>query len=142
VVALKSLPDTKAAKDRWAKRIWKQIQSLGEAAQPEPEARKPEVAPAKAKAAGKPKAGAQAAKGAPAKGKSSKKATPAKSAPKGKKAAKESTPAQEPKAARIGSKSEEVIALLKRKGGATLAEMARDRGGGVNSAAEEDGAQL
>ena len=35
VVALKSLPDTKAAKDRWAKRIWQRIQTLGEAAQPE-----------------------------------------------------------------------------------------------------------
>ena len=50
VVALKSLPDTKAAKDRWAKRIWARIQDLGEAAQPETEATQPETAPAKPKA--------------------------------------------------------------------------------------------
>jgi hypothetical protein len=37
--------------------------------------------------------------------------------------AKKSKPAKEPKAARTGSKSEEVIALLKRKGGATMAEI-------------------
>jgi hypothetical protein len=82
--------------------------------------------PAKAKAAGKPKAGAQSAKGSPAKGKSSTKAAPAKAAPKGKKAAKaaeaqKAKESAEPKTARAGSKSEEVIAMLKRKGGATLA---------------------
>src|ERR1035438_10049039 len=52
-----------------------------------------------------------------------KKATPAKKAAKAKKVAKKSKPAKEPKAARTGSKSEEVIALLKRKGGATMAEI-------------------
>jgi len=128
VVGLKSLPDTKAAKDRWAKRIWKQIQGLGGAAQPAPEPEKPAAAPAKPKAAGKAKAGTQAAKGSPAKGKASKKATPAKAGPKGKKGAKardaqKATEPGEPKTARAGSKSEEVIAMLKRKGGATMAEI-------------------
>jgi len=123
VVALKSLPDTKAAKDRWAKRIWARIQDLGEAAQPEPEATKSETAPAKPKAGKKATGRAQPAKGAPAKAKTGKKATPAKKAPKAKKAAKESKPAKEAKAARTGTKSEEVIALLKRKGGATMAEI-------------------
>ena len=123
VVALKSLPDTKAAKDRWAKRIWQRIQTLGEAAQPEPAV--------KPKAAQKAKGGKQAAKGAPVKGKPSKKTPAAKTAPKGKKAAKEpaarvarkSKESGESKAARTGSKSAEVIAMLKRKGGATLAEI-------------------
>jgi hypothetical protein len=129
VVALKSLPDTKAAKDRWAKRIWKQIQSLADAAQPQPEPAKPAAA-AKAKGAGKAKGGAKSAKNEPAKGKAGKKATPAKNAPKAKKAAKEPAKAAgkakesgESKGARTGSKSEEVIAMLKRKGGATLAEI-------------------
>src|ERR1035438_89995 len=48
VVALKSLPDTKAAKDRWAKRIWVRLQDLGDTPKPEPA--KPEVPPAKPKA--------------------------------------------------------------------------------------------
>jgi hypothetical protein len=66
VVALKNLPDRKAAKDLWAKRIWTRIQGMGDDVQPEPEAAKPEAAPAKPKAARKPKAGAQSAKAAPA----------------------------------------------------------------------------
>ena len=64
-----------------ASRIWKQIQSLGETAQPETE-------PTKPKANKKTKGRAQSAEGVPAKGKAGKKATPAKAAPKGKKAAK------------------------------------------------------
>ena len=59
-----------------ASRIWKQIQSLGEAAQPETEATQPETAPAKPKAGKKAKGRAQSAKGAPAKGKASKTASP------------------------------------------------------------------
>jgi len=119
VVALKSLPDTKAAKDTWAKRIWKRIQGLGEATQPEPETPKPATAPAKPKGGKKATGRAQAAKGAPAKGKASKKATPAKSAPKGKKAAK----AQEAAGPREGSKTAQVIALLQRAKGATISEI-------------------
>ena len=113
VVALKSLPDTQAAQDRWAKRIWARIQGLGES-----EAAKPEPA-AKPKAAHKAKAGAQSAKGAPAKGKASKKASPTNAAPKGKKAAK----APEAAGPREGSKTAQVIALLQRAKGATISEI-------------------
>jgi len=126
---LNSLPGEKPAKKlkdpkTAISRIWARIQGLGDVAQPEPKA----AAPEKPKAATKAKAGARSAKGAPAKGKTTKKATPAKSAPKGKTAAnaKEAQKAKEsgePKTARAGSKSEEVIAMLKRKGGATLAEI-------------------
>jgi hypothetical protein len=119
VVALKSLPDTKAAKNRWAKRIWARIQGLGEAAT---------EAAAKPKAGKKATGSAKSAKGAPAKGKATKRTTPANATPKGKKAAKakdaqKAKESGEPKTARAGSKSEEVIAMLKRKGGATLAEI-------------------
>ena len=123
VVGLKSLPDTKAAKDRWAKRIWKQIQGLGEAAQPEPEAAKP-AAPAKPKAGKKAKGGTQSAKAAPTKGKPTKKATPAKKAPKAKTGeAKKAAKAKEG-GPREGSKMAQVIAMLQRKNGATLDDLA------------------
>ena len=79
----------------------------------------PQPEPAKPKAERKAKGGAQAAKGAPAKGKATKKATPAKNAPKGKKAAK----AQETTGPREGSKTAQVVAMLQRKNGATLAEI-------------------
>ena len=102
-----------------ASRVWKRIQSLGEDAQPEPEAEKPGAAPAKPKAAKKAKGGAQAAKGAPAKGKATKKATPAKNAPKARKPAK----AREAGTPREGSKMAQVIALMQRKGGVTISEV-------------------
>jgi hypothetical protein len=98
-----------------ASRIWKQIQSLGDAA-------KPDTAPAKPKGDKKAKGRAQSAQGAPAKGKASKKATPAKKAPKAKTAAKEAS------APRTGSKTELVIGLLKRKNGATLTEIMQRAG--------------
>ena len=94
-----------------ASRIWERIQSLAVAAKPESE-------PAKPKDERKAKGGAQVAKGALAKAKASKKATAAKKAPKGKKAAK----AQET-APREGSKTAQVVAMLQRKNGATLAEI-------------------
>jgi hypothetical protein len=62
---------------------------------------------------------AQAAKGAPAKGKATKRSTGAKKAPKAKKAAK----AEESVAPREGSKTAQVVAMLQRKGGATLPEI-------------------
>jgi Protein of unknown function (DUF3489) len=96
-----------------ASRIWKQIQSLGEAAQPEAEPTKPK---AKKNAKGR----TQSAKGTPTKGKTTKKATAAKSAPKAKKAAK----AKESGAPREGSKMAQAVALLSRKNGATLNELA------------------
>jgi hypothetical protein len=95
-----------------ASRIWGRIQGLGEAA-------KPEAEPAKPKAERKPKGGAQAAKGAPAKAKATKKTTAAKNAPKAKKGAK----VRESAGPREGSKTAQVVAMLQRKNGATLAEI-------------------
>jgi len=97
-----------------ASRIWGRIQGLGEAA-------KPEAAPAKPKASKKAKGGAQAAKGAPAKGKATK---TTKNAPKAKKAAK----AKESAGPREGSKKAQVVAMLQRKNGATLAEIMKTMG--------------
>jgi hypothetical protein len=68
-----------------------------------------------------PKGGAQGTKGAPGKGKSGKKTTPAKKSPKGAKAAKPAKP--EAGAAREGSKTAQVVAMLKRKNGAALSEI-------------------
>jgi hypothetical protein len=119
VVALKGLPDTKAAKDRWAKRIWNQIQSLGEAAQPVAEAETPAAPAAKPKGRKKADGGAKSAKGTPVKGKATKKATAAKKAPTGKKTAK----AGDAAGAREGSKTAQVIALLQRAKGATISEI-------------------
>jgi len=109
VAPVKNFKSAQAA----ASRIWKQIQSLGEAAQPEAE-------PTKPKPGKKAKAGARAAKGAPTKGKTTKKATPAKNAPKAKKTAK----AKEATGPREGSKMAQAVALLQRKNGATLNELA------------------
>jgi hypothetical protein len=119
VKPVKALKDPKTA----ASKIWERVEKLGQMIAPEPVAAKPEATPVKAKAAGKAKAGAQSAKGAPATAKPGKKTTTAKAATKGKKAAKQSKAAEAPKAARTGSKSEEVIAMLKRKNGATMAEI-------------------
>ena len=74
------------------------------------------------KAPTKAKAAKQARRVAPAKGKSGKKATPAKKpakAPKPKKTAK----AKESAGPREGSKTAQVVAMLQRKNGATLAEI-------------------
>ena len=132
VAPVKGFRSAKAA----AGRIWERIQGLGE--------------PQKPRAERKAKGGAQGAKGAPAKAKSTKKTTPAKSAPKAKKAAKsapakgkatkKATPAKKapksPKAAktpesvgpREGSKTAQVVAMLQRKNGATLAEIMEKMG--------------
>ena len=113
-----SLPGVKPVKGfktakAGASKIWESIQGLGKAAEPAPE-------PAKPKADKKAKGSAKAAKGAPAKAKPTKKAIPAKAAPKAKK-----SPASEekPKGIRGGSKTAQVVALLQRKNGATLAEI-------------------
>ena len=74
------------------------------------------------KAPTKAKAAKQARRVAPAKAKSGKKATPAKKsakAPKSKKTAK----AKESAGPREGSKTAQVVAMLQRKNGATLAEI-------------------
>jgi hypothetical protein len=123
VAPVESFKSNKAAVGR----IWARIQGIGDATEPE-------AAPARPKPGKKAKGRPQSAKSKPPKGKSAKKATAAKAAPKGKKAAlkgKKAAKAQEaqakesgePKTARAGSKSEGVIAMLKRKGGATLAEI-------------------
>ena len=91
-----------------ASKIWGSIQGLGEAAEP-----------AKPKADKKATGGAKAAKGMPAKGKATKKATPAKNAPKAKKTAKK----EESTGPREGRKTAQVVAMLQRKNGATLAEI-------------------
>jgi len=93
-----------------AGRMWERIQGLRE--------------PAKPKEERKAKGGAPAAKGAPAKAKASKKAAAAKKAPKDQKPAK----AQETAAPREGSKTAQVVAMLQRKNGATLAEIMEKMG--------------
>jgi hypothetical protein len=84
-------------------RIWGRVQNLGEPEKPNPQR--------------KAKSGAQAAKGAPAKTKAHKKATPAKAPKPPKKAAAKNPEVRE------GSKTAQVVAMLQRKGGATLAEI-------------------
>ena len=73
----------------------------------------------KPKATNKPRVGAQRAHVAPAKAKAAKKATSTKKAPKGAKKASGN---------REGSKSTKVLDLLKRPGGATLAELIKATG--------------
>ena len=112
-----SLPGVKPVKGfktakAGASKIWDAIQGLGKAAEPAAE-------PAKPKAAKNAKGGAKPAKGAPAKAKPTKKAIPAKAAPKAKKAVKK----EESAGPREGSKTAQVVALLQRKNGATLAEI-------------------
>ena len=124
MVALKSLPDRKGAKDLWSKRIWARVQGLGDAAKPEPEAAKREAQPAKPKGDNKAKGRAQSAKGAPARGKAGKKTPAPKNAPKGKKTA----PAPKPAGVRGGSKTAQVIEMLQRAKGATISEIMKTMG--------------
>ena len=77
----------------------------------------------KPKATKKPRVGAQVAKGAPPKGKSGKKATPPKKAAKAPKPAKAAPEAPKEKGTRAGSKTAQILELLKRPGGATLQEL-------------------
>jgi hypothetical protein len=74
------------------------------------------------KATKKARAAKRGAHVAPAKGKSAKKATSAKKGPKVEKKA------EKPAAARQGSKTERVLELLKRGGGATLSELMKATG--------------
>jgi hypothetical protein len=105
VTPIKSFKSPQAA----AARVWKRIQGLGEA--PPKVARKAHV-------------GAGSPKGAPAKRKAAKKRTAVKHAPKGQKAA----PAPDTAAPRKGSKTAQVVAMLQRKNGATLAEIVEKMG--------------
>jgi hypothetical protein len=96
-----------------ATKIWSRIQNMAEPEKPIDAAPKPER---------KPKGGAQGAKGAPTKGKSGKKkATPSKKAPQAKKPAKDHE--GPPAGIRGGTKTAEVLAMLKRKNGATISEI-------------------
>jgi|ERR1017187_7451525 hypothetical protein len=115
VTAVESFKSAQAA----ASRIWKQIQSLGEAAQPVPE-------PAKPTARKKPAIAPQKPRVAPTKGKASTKATAARKAPKAKTAptAKKAAKTKESAGPREGSKMAQVIAMLQRKNGATLDALA------------------
>ena len=105
VVPVESFKTNKAA----ISRIWTRIQGLGVPEPPQPEQR------AEAKAERKAKGGARAAKGTSSKGKLAKKTTTGKNAPKGQKKAAG--------AVREGSKTAQVVAMLQRKNGATLAEI-------------------
>ena len=102
VTPVKKFKDRKTALTR----IWKQLQQPDASSQP--------------KAEQKAKGGAQAAKGAPAKAKATNAATVGKNAPKAKNAAS----SQEAAAPRQGSKAAAVVAMLQRKNGATLNEIA------------------
>ena len=132
VTPVKKFQDRKTA----ISRVWARIQGLGEpaapkagmpASKPEPEADQPAKPVAERKAkddARAAKRGARAANGAPPKGKTAKKATAAKNAPKGKTAAKVSGAA----GPREGSKTAQVVAMLQRKGGATISEIMKTMG--------------
>ena len=104
VAVWNSLPGVKPVKTfksakTAAGRIWECIQTLGEAPKQ------------------KAKGGAPVPNVVPAQGKATKKATPAKKAAKSKKDAPKPTDARE------GSKKANVVAMLQRKNGATLAEI-------------------
>jgi hypothetical protein len=104
VLPVESFKTPKAA----ASKIWDAIQGLGKAAEP-----------AKPKADKKAKVRAKASKAALAKAKPTKKAIPARAAPKAKKVAKK----EESAGPREGSKTAQVVAMLRRKNGATLVEI-------------------
>jgi hypothetical protein len=80
---------------------------------------------AQPKAPKKARVGASRAHVAPAKAKSGKKATPKKKAPKGAKGAK---PAKKESGAREGSKTAQILDLLKRPGGVTSKELQKATG--------------
>ena len=81
-------------------------------------------AAAKAPVQRKAKRGAPAAQGAPARGEGGEEGISAKRAPKGQKAAK----VWETSSPRAGSKTAQVVAMLQRKGGATLVEIMEKMG--------------
>jgi hypothetical protein len=111
VKQVKGFPSAQAGVNR----IWERIQGLGEAEKP--------------KAGRKAKAGAQAAKSAPAKAKRAKKTDivkAVKNTPQAK--AKKVAAAEVYAGPRAGSKTAQVVALLQRKNGATLAEIMEKMG--------------
>jgi hypothetical protein len=101
-----------------ATRIWERIQGFAAPIPPQP------APPAKPKAERHAKGGAQSAQGAPAKGKAAHKASAAKNVTR----AKKSAPVPEVTAPRQGSKTAQVVAMLRRKNGATLSEIMKTMG--------------
>ena len=101
-----------------ATRIWERIQGLAAPVPPQP------TPPPQPRAARPAKGGAQSAQAASAKGKAAPKTTAAK---KGKRT-KQSSPAPEVTAPRPGSKTARVVAMLRRKNGATLSEIMQTMG--------------
>jgi hypothetical protein len=116
VVPVTKFRDSKTA----VKRIWGRIERLGDSVAPQS---KPEAV-GKDPVQRKAKRGALATQGAPVKGKSGKDAIPAKRAPKSQKAAK----VRETSSWRAGTKTAQVVAMLQRKGGATLVEIMEKMG--------------
>jgi hypothetical protein len=111
---IKKFQDRKVATSR----IWERIQALAAPVQPPP------AQLATPKAERQAKRGTRVAKGAPAKGNSARQATAVQNAPRAKQAAQ----APEVSVAGRGSKKAEVIAMLRRKNGATLSEIMRTMG--------------
>ena len=114
VTPVQKFRDSKTA----VKRIWARIQRLGESVAPRPES------PAKSPAQRKADRGAQAAQSVPARGRSGKRPLRPSTRPRGKKAAQ----GREAGAPRAGTKTAQVVAMLQRKGGATLAEIMEKMG--------------
>jgi Protein of unknown function (DUF3489) len=97
-----------------ATRIWKRLEGLAASAPPQP------AQPAKPKSAHHAKGGAQAPTAAPAKRKAPPEATAGKNA--------KQAEARQIAASRPGSKTAQVVAMLRRKNGATLAEIMQTMG--------------
>jgi hypothetical protein len=112
--SLPGVPPIQKFKDHQAAatRIWKRLGGLAPSAPPQP------AQPAKPKAAHHAKGGAQAPIAAPGKGKAPHKAAAVKNAPKAKQGARARDVAP-----RQGSKTAQVVAMLRRKNGAMLAEI-------------------
>jgi hypothetical protein len=99
-------------------RIWERIQGLAVPAPPQP------AEPAKPKRARHAKGSAQSAKAAPPKGKAAHQTTAAEKADR----AQRSPAEPETTAPRPGSKTAQVVAMLRRKNGATLSEIMHTMG--------------
>jgi hypothetical protein len=117
--SLPGVPPIQKFKDHQAAatRIWKRLEGLAASAPPQP------AQPAAPKTEHHANGGAQAPVAAPAKSKASLKATAVKNAPKVKQGALARDVAPRP-----GSKTAQVVAMLRRKNGATLAEIMQTMG--------------
>jgi hypothetical protein len=118
--SLPGVPPIQKFKDHQAAatRIWKRLGGLAGSVPPQP------TQLAKLKSEHRAKGGAQAPTAAPAKSKALRKATAVKNAPK----AKQGDLAPEIAAPRQGNKTAKVVAMLRRKNGATQAEIMESMG--------------